>query len=89
MNRLVRLCGLCISFVPSKQHPTVIGYCEFVHAIRDYDKKALACFEPNVARKSADEGGVRRFFVEARDGAWWPVCEAGANRNASNEEAHE
>lgn len=30
------------------------------------------------------DGGIRRFFVEARDGAWWPAFETGANRNASN-----
>ena len=30
------------------------------------------------------EGGIRRFFVEPRDGAWWPAFETGSNRNASN-----
>jgi len=29
-------------------------------------------------------GGIRCFFVEERDGAWWPVFETGANRNAVN-----
>jgi hypothetical protein len=31
-----------------------------------------------------EDGGVRRFYVEERDGAWWPAIESGANRNASN-----
>jgi hypothetical protein len=30
------------------------------------------------------EGGIRRFVVEPRDGAWWPAFETGANRNGSN-----
>jgi len=30
------------------------------------------------------DGGIRRFHVEERDGAWWPSFETGANRNASN-----
>jgi hypothetical protein len=32
-----------------------------------------------------EDGGVRRFYVEERDGAWWPAIESGANRNASND----
>jgi len=32
------------------------------------------------------EGGIRRFIVEERAGAWWPAFETGANRNVSNTE---
>jgi hypothetical protein len=31
--------------------------------------------------------GVRRFFVEERDGAWYPAIESGANRSAPNKES--
>ena len=26
------------------------------------------------------DGGIRRFVVEEREGAWWPAYETGANR---------
>jgi hypothetical protein len=31
------------------------------------------------------EGGIRRFAVEDRDGAWRPAFETGANRIAAND----
>ena len=37
-------------------------------------------------------GGIRRFSVESKDGAWWPAFEMGANissPNAGNQAANE